>query len=217
MADHKRLSGTKISSRKVRAVLGLGMIVGFAQLSTLASWTDSATVASANFQTGTLDLKVGEKVADGAPGQGGVWTHTALGLDNLTPGESVAKLVTVRNDGSIPLKYTGKVSTTTAELFEAKLGLQVTIKMGSSAANNSGSLLQLDRAGSCVGGSNTEIVDTSVSQAAAQFHKTTAISLPIGSTTTYCVLVKLPSSAPNTMQGSSTKLNIVFDAVQPNA
>ncbi|WP_376707694.1 SipW-dependent-type signal peptide-containing protein [Nocardioides alcanivorans] len=57
-------------------------------MGTLAAWTDSATVTSGSFATGTLDLRVGEASADQLGGQGGSWQHASLTLSDLAPGRA---------------------------------------------------------------------------------------------------------------------------------
>ena len=42
-------------SDRVRAVLSLGIVLGFGAVGTLAYWTDDATASGATFESGTLN------------------------------------------------------------------------------------------------------------------------------------------------------------------
>lgn len=54
-----------LRSARVRALLSLGIVLGFGATSTLAYWTDTATVTGGTFTAGTLDLQVND--AQGNP------------------------------------------------------------------------------------------------------------------------------------------------------
>jgi predicted ribosomally synthesized peptide with SipW-like signal peptide len=200
-------------SGRVRALLSLGLLLGITQVSTLASWTDSATVQGGGFSSGTLDLKVGESAADQLTGQGGSWTHTTLALTAMAPGESVARALTVGNGGSVALAYSASVVTTNNDLFNAGTpGLQVTVVEGGTVSNT-GTQASNNRTGACTGGSATSLTNASVSTTASGLHGS-AVSLASGATRSYCVLAKLATTAPNSMQGKTTSLTLSFSAQQ---
>ena len=196
---------------KVRALLSLGMLLGIAQVGTMAAWTDSATVRSGSFETGTLDLKVGEKTAGELGGQGGSWQHTSLGLSDMAPGESVAQMLTVGNGGSIPLSYNGSVKA--GQALAGPNGLLVSVIQNATGATNTGTQAGGNRQGSCTGGSATAVANTSVGAAPSTIHGGD-MSLAPGATQAYCVVVKLSADAPNTMQAESTTVTIDFNAEQ---
>jgi predicted ribosomally synthesized peptide with SipW-like signal peptide len=200
-------------SGRVRAVLSLGLLLGLTQVGTLASWTDSATVQGGGFSSGTLDLKVGESAADQLTGQGGSWTHTNLTLAAMAPGESVAKALTVGNGGSVALTYNATVVTTNNDLFNATTpGLQVTVVEGATVGNT-GTQAANSRTGTCTGGTATSLTSTNVSTTASGLHGS-VLSLASGATRSYCVLAKLATTAPNSMQGKTTSLTFSFNAQQ---
>ncbi len=196
-------------SGRVRALLSLGLLLGISQVGTLASWTDSATVQGGGFTSGTLDLTVGESSANQLSGQGGTWTHTNLTLSAMAPGESVAKLLTVGNGGSVALTYNATVVTTNNDLQN---GLQLTVIDGATVGNT-GTQAANNRAGTCTGGTGTSLTNTNVSTTASSLHSS-AVALATGVTRTYCVRVALASSAPNSMQGKTTNLTFSFNAQQ---
>ena len=140
----------RMDRRAWKAIGAGGLVLGVGVTATLAAWTDTAAVESGSFTTGTLDLTVGETTAGQLDGPGGSWTHSALTLSDMAPGESVARLLTVGNDGSIPLTFTGTVATSTAALSGTN-GLEVTVVQRATGVANSGSAASADRAGTCTG------------------------------------------------------------------
>ena len=198
---------------RVRALLSLGLLLGISQVSTLASWTDSATVQGGSLSTGTLDLTVGESAPNQLTGQGGTWTHSTLTLGAMAPGESVARALTVGNGGSVALTYAATVTTSTNELYNVSApGLQLTVLDGGTPTNT-GAQATNNRTGTCTGGSATALSNTNVSTTASPLHGSTA-SLASGASRTYCVLARLATSAPNAMQGKSPFLTFTFSAQQ---
>jgi len=187
------------------------MLLGIAQVGTLAAWNDDATVQSATFTTGTLDLQVGENSADQLAGQGGTWNHSSLALTDLTPGESVARMLTVGNGGSMPLDHTGSVSTSNGNLSGAG-GLELTVTAGATATNT-GTHEGNDRVGTCTGGTATAITGMGIGTTATPINSA-PITLAPGAATRYCVVATLPPDAPNTMQGKATAVVFTFQAAQ---
>src|SRR5690349_17712418 len=102
-----RRSTSVFRSARVRAALGLGVVLTLGATGTFAYWTDDVSVTGTTFTSGTLDLKVNN-------GDGPV-TYTAMNLSNMAPGDSTAGVLTVANAGNIPLKYTETTSATNAD------------------------------------------------------------------------------------------------------
>jgi alternate signal-mediated exported protein len=200
-------------SGRIRAVLGLGILLGVSQVGTLASWTDSATIQGGTLTSGTLDLLVGENVADQLVGQGGTWVHASLSLNGMVPGESVARMLTVKNGGSARLNVNGTLATDTNALTGSNTGLQVTVVQDATSATNSGAVGNNDRTGVCVGGTATQLTGNSVSTASLPL-LSGPVSLPSGAEKKYCVMAKLANSSPDGMQGKSVTLTLTFNAGQ---
>ncbi|SDS29087.1 SipW-dependent-type signal peptide-containing protein [Microlunatus soli] len=199
------------SSGKVRALLSLGMLLGITQVGTLAAWSDSATVSAGSFETGTLDLTVGEKSADQLAGQGGSWQHADLSLSDMAPGESVARMLTVGNGGSIALSYNGTVRT--GQSLAGADGLVVSVVEDATAATNTGTQAAANRQGSCTGGSATSVAGDAIGTDPRTIHST-AVDLAPDASKTYCVIVKLSADAPNAMQSKSSTVTVDFNAEQ---
>jgi hypothetical protein len=170
-------------------------------------------VQGGGFSSGTLDLTVGESSANQLGGAGGTWTHANLALAAMAPGESVARLLTVGNGGSVALTYNATVVSSNNDLFNVSTpGLQLTVVEGASVGNT-GAQATNTRAGTCTGGSSTALTNATVSTTATGLHGS-VVSLAAGATRTYCVLAKLAATAPNAMQGKTTSLTFSFTAQQ---
>jgi hypothetical protein len=131
----------------------------------------------------------------------------------MAPGESVARLLTVGNGGSAQLSYNGTVVSSNNDLYNVGTpGLQLTVVEGA-AVGNSGSQASSNRAGICTGGSSTSLTNANVSTTASNLHAST-VSLATGATRSYCVLARLASTSPNTMQTKTTTLTFSFSAQQ---
>ncbi len=88
-----------LRSRRTRALLSLGVVLGLGSVSTLAYWTDSATLTGGTFASGTIDLKLDS--VDNNPSS----FSTALAMSNMAPGQSKAVVVPVQNNGSVSFTY----------------------------------------------------------------------------------------------------------------
>lgn len=151
---------------------------------TWAWWSDDASVSGTRVTSGTLDLVVGKDVDDAV-------TWSGLSLEDMAPGESVAAELTVANAGSVPFTWTVDGSATGA------LSPQVsaTVVVGGTASTTSATY---PRAGSCTGGTTSytgTLGGTSTRVVATQ------AALAGGASTTLCVRLRLPDSAPNGAQG----------------
>lgn len=184
-------SGTATErSVRIRALLAAGMVLGLGAAGTLAAWTDEST-ATATFSAGTLDLKLGALPE-------GPFTDTValttLDMAAMYPGASKAGMLSVSNSGTVPLAYT-LAGTASGDLGAA---LKVSVYAGGTATNNgtTGSC-----SGTLLGTADLPLVGTLISSAR---------TLPAASTESLCLLAKLPSNAPNTLQGTTSTATFTF-------
>lgn len=92
-----------VKSARTRAVLSLGIVLGLTAVSTMAYWSDQATLTTGTIQTGKLDLLIN----NGLAGQGGTVSATDWNIANMVPGESVAGTVSIgRATDSVGFTYT---------------------------------------------------------------------------------------------------------------
>lgn len=192
----------RIASTRVRAVLALGCLFGIGATGTLAYWTDSATVNSGTFTSGTLNMKVNSVEGNPTP-----YAWTAFTLTNMVPGESVAAAIPVQNVGSTDFTYTA-TATGTGTLLPS---MRFTAYVGGTATNNpTGGL----RTGTCSGTSMGTLTLTATAATAIGTAQT--LSANTG-TQNICVVAALVSTAPTTDQGKSASATYVFNAKQIGA
>jgi predicted ribosomally synthesized peptide with SipW-like signal peptide len=189
-------------SGRLRAFLTLGLVLGFVAMGSAAYWNDDATLSTGPISSGSLDLTLDGNLA----GQGGTYVKSSFTVANMVPGESFASSVAVGNNGSVGLTYTA-TGTATGVLAT---GLTFQVYVGGTAAN-SGTAAAGNRAGTC-GGTSTfgPATLTSTSQSVVSSART----LTAGSQESVCFLVRLPTSAANTLQGQTATSSFVFAAKQ---
>lgn len=182
----RRTSG----SGRIRGILSLGIVLGVGAVSTMAAWSDSATVQGGAFTTGTLDLKVGTPAVDNNPPQ----FTTDFAMSNMRPGSITDAVLKIKNDGSVPFGFTGTASATNAGAGVDQLGSALTLKAYSKSS-----------AGSCTG----EPISTGTT--AADFALPSQ-QLAATATQDLCFRATLPSSAVAALQGKSSVITLSFTA-----
>lgn len=177
-----------LASARVRAALGLGVVLSGFVTGTFAYWTDSATVSGTTFSSGTIDLKVNNLDA--------VTGYTTLTLTTMVPGNSVAGVLTIRNGGTAPLKYTALTTATDTDGKNLRGNLTVRV---TGAASVTGTSPSMTCGGTTLSGSGTTLNSSLIS---------TARQLAAGASETLCVQVSLGAAASTALQGATT--NVVF-------
>jgi predicted ribosomally synthesized peptide with SipW-like signal peptide len=181
-----------------RAVLSLGLVVGFGAVGTLAYWSDTATLSGGAFSAGVLDLKLnGADTLD---------LTSTFKLATMVPGESVAAHVAVQNPApsSVTFNYTA------TGLASGALAPYLTFEVflaGTSSNSTNGSGL---RVGACTGTTTgaAQVLSSSASVIAS------AQQLVVGASQNVCIIAKLATSAPTGSQGTSGSVVLTFNAVQ---
>lgn len=204
----------RLASRKVRAVLCLGVFAAPAMVGTMASWTTEATITPGGFTFGTLDLTVGATpgASTQLPGTGGIFEYSNITVSNLLPGESIARPFAVKNSGDAGFTYNGSVFTVSNDLVATNSGLRVAIYSGGTPTD-AGTEAGGNRSGTCVGG--VLLKDQAVSMATNTVNVAPAdIRLAPGATQAHCVIVLLHPDSPSTMQRKITQLTIKLNAKQ---
>jgi predicted ribosomally synthesized peptide with SipW-like signal peptide len=182
-------------SLRARIAVVLGIVLALGAAPAWAYWQSQQSVPSSSFTLGRLDLQVN--------GQDAVTTFTALNTGAIMPGQSVAGVLTVKNNGSIPLSYYAQAQASTA------LGKAFVVKVtGDSAV--SGAYPTATCPGSALPNSAT-----SFQTSAAQLLGTNAArrQLAPGASETVCVQATVSTSstvAPSSLQGTSTTVSFTF-------
>jgi predicted ribosomally synthesized peptide with SipW-like signal peptide len=196
-AAPRRSTWQVIRSARVRAILSLGIVLGFGVTATLAQWTDTANVTTGTFTAGSLDLQI-----DGNQGKPAAYAKTALAMPDMYPGASVAAMLAVQNKSSAAkLTYTMTGSAT------GTLGAALKLKIftGGTAANANG-------VGTCDGtqvGSEISLSNTAGTAIISTERGPLAASTGVEN---LCFRVELPAAAPDALQGQSSVATFVFTA-----
>lgn len=186
--------GTGVSgvlrSARVRAVLGLAVVLALATPGTYAHWTDEVQVSGTTITSGTIDLRV--------DGQDQVTAYTALDIAPMVPGNSTAAVLTIRNNGTAPLTYTAATSATNAD--GKSLGTALVVKVTGDTATT-GTTPATTCAGAALPGTAASLDGPLLS---------TGRLLAAGATEKVCVQVTLPANAASALQGATTTIGITF-------
>ena len=190
----------QLSRRVSKRLLGAAVLaiagIGAMTTASLALFTDTETVASNAFSTGTVDLTTSPASA-------------AVTFSNMSPGDQVTSALTVTNAGTLALRY-ALTSTTTEDTLAAQLDM--TVKVGVSACTDLG-----------FGADGTIIYatgDLGSTGGLAVFGDPTAgahagdRSLASLANEELCFNVTLPASTANSFQGTSTTASLAFSAEQ---
>lgn len=191
MAEHRAPRAARRYSTRVRALLALGVVAAVFATGTYAFWTDDVTIGGTTFTAGTLDLQVNSSDS---------YTTTTLGMSAtpMVPGNTSAEVLVVRNNGTVPLKYTltGGLGGADAAAFNAAGALRLTVVAGGTRSGTG-------NAATCTGGTTiygpTALTDVT----------TTAIigtprgPLAVAGTESLCFQISFDAAAPSSLQGKT--------------
>lgn len=223
-----------IASVPVRLLMSLGLVLGFSAVGTSAYWADNAAFTTGTIQAGSLDLQLGGRLRPQDPivwsavGLDQDWNYSVMELDNVSPGESVAMELHIRNVGSTPLTFTGVGSATSDEFSTGGRGYLVAKTMLGGAATNTGTREAVNRAGTCTGGSTMWWGENTASLWTGNPHQltmaprdvtpdNTPITLAANASIQVCILAGLHLDAPNSLQGATTTVQVALQARQIGA
>jgi predicted ribosomally synthesized peptide with SipW-like signal peptide len=185
-------------TKALASVLVLVMMGGAMTLGTNAVFSDTATLGTNSFQTGTIDISTSPASA--------LFTVSAM-----MPGDSVTQPLTVNNDGSAELRYAISASATDPDSQALKDQLTLTIKSVDSTTPGvpcddfDGTQLY---SGDLDGTTGALVGDNS--QGAQAGDRVIAAS----SSEVLCFQVSLPLATGNSAQDTSTEATFTFDAEQ---
>lgn len=189
MSEHAVRRGSRLRSPRLRALLGLGLVSVLGATGTFAAWTDNAVVTGTTFTSGTIDLRVDNQ--DSLP------AYTSLNLATMVPGNSTAAVLTIKNNGTAPLKYT---AVSTAGNSDGKgLGAALVVKVTGGTVQ--GASPSATCSGATLTGTETTLGTSLV---------TTGRLLQPAATETLCLQVSLPANAATSLQGGTTNVTLTF-------
>lgn len=195
----------RLRSTRVRALLSIGIVLGFGAVGTLAYWTNSATLTGGTFTAGNLDIKLGSPAPgfDDNPSEFSTGA-TSFAMTNMQPGSSKAATVLVRNSGSLDFTYTATGITaggTLASLLEFKVVPSGVINAGATDCTGTSSY-------------NATMAVSPVLPALPSNVITANRPLASGASEAFCVVATLPTGT-TTGQLSSATATFTFNAKQP--
>ncbi len=177
-------------------ILVLALFGALVSLSALAVFTDSASVPSNTFSTGTVDISTSP-------------TSAVVTFANMAPGDSTTQPLVVSNIGTLELRYAMITSATNADLKGLRDQLQLTIKTidvttpATPCDNFDGTVLY--GAGNLAAGA----IGSNAQGAQAGDRV-----LAAGASETLCFRVELPLATGNAFQNATTTATFTFDAEQ---
>ncbi len=201
-----RKTGAVLKSARFRALLSLGIVLGLTSVSTLAFWTDEATMSTGTIQSGTLDVQLNNQQSHSA---------TSFAMSNMVPGEAMAYGVTVnRAANTIPFTYTITGQTSATNTFAQSLVFTVHAGLATSTTTTNGV-----RRTVCTGDdvSNGGSTLTTTAKALVTGRNTLATPTAVSGTVhndPVCIQASLPSGTGNGAQGQSTTASFSFNATQ---
>jgi predicted ribosomally synthesized peptide with SipW-like signal peptide len=191
MADHRAARRPLWRSTGLRVTLCLGLLAGVFVMGTYAYWTDDVTITGTTFTTGTLDLQVNDSDA---------YTTTTLGMSStpMVPGNTSAEVLTVKNNGSVPLKYTltGGLAGTDAADFNTAAALRLTIVAGGTRSGSG-------NAATCIGGTTIFGPTALTNVTSTAIIGTRRGPVAAAGTEALCFQITFDAAAPTTLQGKT--------------
>ncbi len=169
-----------MNRKLLTGILAIALICACAGVGTMAYFTSRVESGDNVFTTGTLVID--------SPGA----LTAEMDVDNIYPGWFEDKDITVKNSGTIPLKYRISVQPLTGNIFyDGKKPLQIGIVKPTDPPTKLPKLGRID------------------------WMKPVEIgTIPAGGSSTFNITFYLPKEANNDYQGKSATFTFVFDATQ---
>jgi Camelysin metallo-endopeptidase len=191
------------TARKVLGSLGvLGAAAAVAGMGTFGTFTDSTAPLNASVSSGTLDINLA------AGDTGGT---LAVSATNVVPGDSIARSVTLTNDGTTALSsiaLSSTASTTNLLSTDATNGLQLAVDSCSVAWTKAANASVY----TCSGTKKSVLAASPAVQSSTPL---SGLNSMAAKTTDYLVVtVSLPTTAGNTFQNLSNTLSVSFTGSQ---
>ena len=174
-----------LRSARLRALLGLGVVLSVGVTGTFAFWTDDVAISGTTFTSATLDLQVNNSDAP---------VTATLSMSAMVPGNTSAEVLTVKNNGTAPLKYTltGGLAGADAAAYDSAAALALTIWAGATASG-----------GACSGGTNVYGPTALTATTSTAIIGTRRGPLAPAATEALCFQVTFSASAPSSLQGTT--------------
>lgn len=184
---------------RVRAAVALGAVLALGVSGTFAYWTDDVTVSGTTLTSGRLDLQVKNSDAPATASLG------MTGASSMVPGSTSAEVLPVKNNGTVPLKYTltGGLTGGDAAAYATAGAILLTIQVN-------GSVSGTGNTATCTGGTSIYGPTALTATTTAPIISTPRGPLAANGVESLCFQLKLADNAPSTLQTKTT--NVTFTA-----
>jgi predicted ribosomally synthesized peptide with SipW-like signal peptide len=215
-ADRREARSHRVRARwfgrgRTRALLSLGAVFALGVTGTTAYWTDTATISAGTITAGSMDMQLSNNNSSwSAVGTGTGHTAGHIEVPDLTPSESYAFSLYIRNIGDADFNYTATVTRGTSPSWNFT-GDPITVQFFKNASPTSDSSYPIQR--TCSGGSSLGSAQTVTSGNNSVVPNPERLDQNAASQT-LCVVVAMSSSAGNGNQGKQGQLRFDFSAVQ---
>ena len=189
----------KLITKAIASTMVMALLAAVLALTALALFTDTQSVPSNTFTTGSVDIST-------AP------TSALVTFSGMAPGDQVTNPITVTNAGTLQLRY-AVTSTTTENTLAGQLDL--TIKSGVTTCTSAG--FGVDGTVVYAAGDlgNTSAINLIGNP--AQGSQAGDRTLNASANEVLCFNVSLPSSTGNTYQGLTSTATFAFQAEQTSS
>lgn len=185
--------------RIVKSFLTIAVVAAIAVGATGAYFSDQETISGMNIATGTLSIT----------DTSASWTKTVV-FNNLKPGDTIRKWVTMTNDGALPVDYL-RVGTAN-EIDPDELLGQIRVSVYAQVTGYDQGIYTPDWGnGQPV---DPWLSDIDVLGTAVYRDATAAKMLQPGESITMLIDFKVPSTLGDSWQGKSATFDLTFDAEQ---
>jgi len=188
MDEYTHRRGRRLTARFALSVAIISAAVSVASMGTFASWTTTTEADSGLMATGTVNAALNGAAA------------FSMDVLNLAPDDSIQRLATFSNTGSIDLSAATLSANGTLDFAELAPYLEVDIAACTVPWTPQGSRF------TCGGVQNTSLGLTTLSALNASAATLSALQLASGASTPLRFTVRLDESAPQSTQGKSTRI-----------
>jgi predicted ribosomally synthesized peptide with SipW-like signal peptide len=189
----------KLITKAIASTMVMALLAAVLALTALALFTDTQSVPSNTFTTGSVDISTSP-------------TSALVTFSGMAPGDQVTNPITVTNAGTLQLRY-AVTSTTTENTLAGQLDL--TIKSGVTTCTSAG--FGVDGTVVYAAGDlgNTSAINLIGNP--AQGSQAGDRTLNASANEVLCFNVSLPSSTGNTYQGLTSTATFAFQAEQTSS
>lgn len=196
----KRPDVRRQTSRRIRALLACGILLGTGAVGTSALWSTTAATESGTFTTATIEILANQTKNA---------TITFDAAPPLLPGYTTAAMIDVKNSGSLNFTYVPSVQGSAGATSVAQYTTLKSVQVGQAA----GVVPSTGRGSTCPAGA---AVGSSLNVSTQKVAFAPARSLNVGNSERLCmqltVRMDAPDSAAGRAGGTAGSVTFTFDA-----